>query len=129
MITYIHSATVLVQDQDRAVDFYVDTLGFEKRDDRPYGDSPDASRWIVIAPPGAETALALVRPQDAGLGEDAAGGSRGISLIADDVNATYEELSAKGVTFSAKPERMPWGALATWFADPDGNTFFLTEQG
>ena len=96
MIKYIHSATILVTDQDRAIDFYVNTLGFEKRDDRPYGDPPGTSRWVVVAPPGAETALALVRPEDMGAGADVAGGYKGISLIADDVNATYEELSARG---------------------------------
>ena len=129
MIKYIHSATILVTDQDRAIDFYVNTLGFEKRDDRPYGDPPGASRWVVVAPPGAQTALALARPEDMGAGADAGGGYKGISLIADDVNATYEELSARGGAFTAQPQRMPRGALATWFTDPDGNSFFLTEQG
>lgn len=125
MIESIYSATILVSDQDRALDFYVNKLGFQKLSDDPYGEG---SRWIVVAPPGKETGIALSTPQDVGLGPEAAGNYSGISLIAKDITATYEHLRAKGVEFTAPPERMPWGGMATWFTDPDGNRFFLTEQ-
>jgi catechol 2,3-dioxygenase-like lactoylglutathione lyase family enzyme len=124
MISFVHSATVLVNDQDAALNFYVNLLGFEKRNDSPFGEG---SRWIEVAPPGATTALALLRPQDMGQPGGTQGGHTGISLIADSVERTYAELSAKGVNFTAPPAQMPWGAIATWFTDPDGNSFFLTE--
>ena len=131
MITYVHSATVLVQDQDQAVDFYVNTLGFEKRRDSPFGEG---SRWIEVAPPGGQTAIALLRPEDTGHGEGGrplptVGGPTGVSLIVDDMEATYRELSGKGVRFTSPPQQMPWGAMATWFTDQDGNSYFLTDQG
>lgn len=44
-----------------------------------------------------------------------------------DVDATYADLVAKGVTFTKPIEAMPWGAKATWLEDPDGNTFFFIE--
>jgi catechol 2,3-dioxygenase-like lactoylglutathione lyase family enzyme len=125
VITSIHSATVLVQDQDAALAFYVGTLGWEKRDDSPFGEG---SRWVVVGPPGSATGLALLRPQDSGSADAAPGGHTGISLVADDLQRTYEELTKQGVQFTGPPQRMPWGARATWFSDPDGNSYFLTEQ-
>ncbi len=125
MITSIHSATVQVRDQDAAIDFYVNTLGFEKRDDSPFAEG---SRWVVVVPPGAQTGLALLRPQDVGQPADSITGHTGISFICDDIQRTYDDLSGKGVAFKGPPEQMPWGALATWFSDPDGNGYFLTED-
>ena len=125
MISYVHSATIRVRDQDKALEFYVGVLGFEKREDSPFGEG---SRWVVVAPPGQKTGLALLRPQDMGLPAGAVGGPTGISLIADNVQRTYEELSARGVQFTQPPQQMPWGATATWFSDPDGNNYFLTQD-
>lgn len=129
MIAYIHSSTLLVKDQEVALRFYVDRLGFEKREDSTY-DHPAGgpARWLVVAPPGQKTGLALLRPQDAGQPEGAASGHSGVSFITDDIERTYQELSARGVVFSGPPQPMPWGSKATWFSDPDGNGFFLTEE-
>lgn len=124
MIAFIHSATVLVRDQEAAIDFYVNKLGFEKRSDAPFGEN---SRWIEVAPPGRDTGLALLRPADTGQPDAPVGIFTGISLIADNVEQTYHELTARGVNFTTPPQRMPWGAMATWLTDPDGNSFFLTE--
>jgi uncharacterized glyoxalase superfamily protein PhnB len=61
--------------------------------------------------------------------EDApVGGFTRISFVTDDVQATYEELSAKGVNFIQKPTQMFWGGIEAQFADPDGNIFLL-DQG
>ncbi|HUZ01553.1 MAG TPA: VOC family protein [Thermomicrobiaceae bacterium] len=125
VISYVHSATVLVRDQAAAVDFYVNTLGFEKRMDNPFGEH---SRWIVVGPPGGQAGLALLKPEDVGQDAESARGSTGISFIADDVQATYDQLVARGVTFTSPPQQMPWGATATWFNDPDGNNYFLTDD-
>jgi len=110
MITAIHSATVCVHHQDKALDFYVNALGFRQLVDLPYGNG---SRWIVVAPPGADTGLALVTPRDMGLGPESVVTHTGLSLLADDIIATYEQLRERGVQFTEPPKRMPWGALAT----------------
>lgn len=125
MISYIHSSTVLVSDQDRAIDFFVNKLGWEKRDDNPFGEN---SRWIVVAPPGKETGLALLKPEDMGHTGESAGGHTGVSVVASDVQRTYEELTSRGVEFTEPPQQMPWGSMATWFKDPDGNTYFLSQE-
>src|SRR3954454_22544334 len=78
MITAIHSATVCVHDQVKALDFYVNALGFRQLVDLPYGNG---SRWIVVAPPGADTGLALVTPRDMGLGPESVGTHTGLSLL------------------------------------------------
>ena len=124
VLKFVHSATIMVKDQDAAVDFYVNKLGFEKRDDSPFGEN---SRWIVVAPKESQAGIALLRPQDMGRGEDGVGGHTGISMVADDVKGTYETLAGRGVQFTSPPQQMPWGATATWFSDQDGNSFFLTE--
>jgi catechol 2,3-dioxygenase-like lactoylglutathione lyase family enzyme len=121
MISYIHSTTVIVKDQDAALDFYTNKLGWEKRNDNDMGNG---ERFLTVAPKGATTELVLGAPTMYG---DNKGIASGISMIADDLDATYKDLSGKGVTFKGAPETMPWGAKATWFSDPDGNEFFLTE--
>lgn len=121
MITKIHSASIVVSDQDAAFNFYVNTLGWEKRLDQAVG--PDY-RFITVAPVGGETELALNPPH---VVDRQPGGDSGISLTVADIEATYQSLLDKGVTFTKPLEAMPWGARATWLQDPDGNTFFFTE--
>lgn len=125
MVTHIHSATLMVRDQDAAIAFYTEKLGWEKRADSPFGEG---HRWIEVAPHGAQTAVALITPASAGAPPEAAGSYNGVSVIADDVQKAYDELSARGVSFTQPPERMPWGPMATFFTDLDGNTLFLTED-
>lgn len=125
MIKHIHSATLMVADQDAAVDFYVEKLGWEKRADEIYGEG---SRWIEVGPPDAVTVLALVKPDDVGAPSEAAGSYKGISLVTDDMDTAYKNLSDRGVAFTDPPEEMPWGQRATWFDDPDGHRFFLVEE-
>ncbi len=114
-----------MSDQEKALDFYVNTLGFQKTADATFDGG---HRFLVVVPPGAVTGLALSIPTDVGLGEDMIGRYTGISLLTKDIMATYEELSKRGVVFHQPPERMPWGSRATWFSDPDGNGFFLVES-
>ena len=123
MISHIYSTTIIVSDQDKALDFYVNTLGFEKTMDNQMG--PDM-RFITVAPPGATTQLVL--GVQGWFGEDSdSRKSTGISLIAPDIDATYATLTERGVKFKEPVGMMPWGAKATWFYDPDGNEFFLAE--
>lgn len=127
MITRIHSASVVVTDQDRAVEFYTNTLGWEKRIDNPMGES----RFVTVAPKGSGTELALMDQRMMAHGGGPAiepGMNLGISIVCKDVRQTCNDLMAKGVTFPMPPQPMPWGALGAHFADLDGNIFFLTED-
>jgi len=126
LINSIHSITVAVADQDKALDFYVNTLGWEKAMDSPMVPN---MRWVTVAPPGAATQLALGH-ESWFSGEHAAArpGRVGISVIAPDIDATYATLVARGVKFKGPVEPMPWGAKATWFYDLDGNEFFLVNE-
>ncbi|MGF1470623.1 MAG: VOC family protein [Rubrobacteraceae bacterium] len=129
MIQYIHSTTLLVADQDAALDFYVGKLGWEKRADSSFSAQEGVeSRWIEVGPSGAETVLALLRPEDVGASAEAAGSEQGVSLVTDDIEGTYKELAGREVRFDGEPQEMPWGQKATWFYDPDGNRFFLVEE-
>jgi lactoylglutathione lyase len=111
-----------VRDQQRAVDFFVGTLGFELRRDEPMG--PD-TRWIELAPPGSETLLVPFTPP--GL-EDRIGSFSGIVFECDNVQGTYDELRAKGVEWAEEPSRHSWGMWAQ-FKDPEGNVYGLVEAG
>jgi catechol 2,3-dioxygenase-like lactoylglutathione lyase family enzyme len=124
MISHIHSTTIVVADQDAALDFFVNTLGWEKAMDAPFGEG---MRWLTVVPPGATTQLVLALSNWGGDGR-APGGPSGISLIAPDIDATYETLSARGVKFKEPVSVMPWGSKATWFYDLDGNEFYLINE-
>lgn len=126
MITHLGSVTLFISDQDRALDFYVGKLGFEKRQDNPMG--PGAPRWIEVAPKGAQTSLVLYRPtkempgaSSFELAQSLIGTFSFFILNVDDMEKTYAELTAKGVEFRDKPSKQPYGWWAT-ILDPDGNT-------
>ena len=123
MIEQIGIVTVCVRDQDRALDFYVGKLGFEKRADA----GGDGYRWLTVAPPGSHTQIYLAKAGPAELHlEEAIGGQTGIMLQARDVDTTYRELAARGVNFPQPPTRLGYGVQAQ-FEDEDGNVFFLQE--
>jgi predicted enzyme related to lactoylglutathione lyase len=121
MITKARTVGVYVSDQDRALDFYVDKLGFEKRTDEPMG--PEA-RWIEVAPAGAETVLVLFTPPGQ---EDRIGTFSNVVFECDDIEATYRELRGRGVEFTEEPSEQPWGMWAQ-FKDVDGNEFGLIQN-
>jgi catechol 2,3-dioxygenase-like lactoylglutathione lyase family enzyme len=124
MISKIHSTSIAVADQDAALDFYVNTLGWEKAMDAMVGG---VMRWLTVVPPGAETQLVLAARSAMGSENLPYGGYTGISLNTPDIDATVEALKARGVRFKQPVEMMPWGDKATWFYDLDGNEFFLVE--
>ena len=125
-VTDIGVAMFAVADQDAALDFYLNTLGWVKAMDAPV--SPEM-RWLTVVPPGATTQLVLALPSwRGGTSNPSPNRDSGISLIAPDIDATYETLAARGVRFKQPVTVMPWGTKATWFYDLDGNEFFLTAE-
>ena len=119
MIRKIKFTSIPVRDQDRALDFYVNKLGFTLVTDQPMGPG---QRWIEVKPPRGDTGIALFTPPGQ---EDRIGTFAGASFDCDDVEKTYQELTANGVEFVKPPQKQPWGTFAK-FRDPDGNTFVLS---
>src|SRR4051812_1499445 len=117
-------ATVIipVADQDAAVDFYVNKLGFEKRVDVPFGGG---YRWIEVGLGGEATTIALGPPPE---GVVAGKRETGISLQADDIDAYHGQLKAAGVDVDAEVSRMgdPVPPMF-WFRDPEGNTLMVVQ--
>jgi predicted enzyme related to lactoylglutathione lyase len=120
-VTQVATVAVPTTDQDRALEFYVGTLGFEKRVDAPFGQG---MRWIEVAPPGATTTVALA-PTPPG---NPVGVDTGIRLTTVDAAADHAELVAHGVDVDA--EIMRWPGVPPMFTlrDPDGNTLYLVER-
>jgi lactoylglutathione lyase len=114
---YISVVTLFVNDIDRAIDFYTNKLGWEKTMDAPMG--PD-SRWVTVAPEGAQTAFSLSK----GTSQGKAGGSSGVVLEVDDVYKTHEQLKKRKVEFTENPRNEAWGGWAM-FKDSEGNTLGL----
>ena len=121
MINAIKFASVPVSDQDRALEFYKDKLGFSVLTDQPLSDD---QRWIELGIDGAETRLVLFTMADH---KDRIGTPQHVTFACDSVEKTYQILSEKGVEFEGKPKQMPWGTFAT-FKDPDGNSFVLATR-
>ncbi len=119
-ITQIGTVAVPVSDTDRAIEFYVGTLGFEKRRDVPFGDQ---YRWVEVAPEGADTTIAIAPPPP---GKPAGGVETGICLNTPDIDATHAELQAAGVDVDAEVSRMgdPVPPMF-WFRDPDKNSLLV----
>jgi catechol 2,3-dioxygenase-like lactoylglutathione lyase family enzyme len=111
---------VPVTDQDRALEFYVETLGLEKRRDVP---SPQlGGRWIEVAPAGAEVTIALVPARQG----TPAGGQTGIRLKAGDAAAVHARLQTGGVDVGVI---LRWPGVPPMFVlhDPDGNELEVVE--
>lgn len=124
LITNIATIDVYVRDQDVALDFYVNKLGFEVRADRPAGPY----RWIEVAPAGCTTSIVLGTPAFETGSEEKVGGFTEIQLETDDIESTHDELVKKGVNFTRVPKLMFWGSWHSQFVDPDGNEYFLVQR-
>ena len=118
-ITDIRTIAIDVADQDDALAYFVETLGFEKRLDAPISPT---TRWIEVAPAGASVSIALNAAQDAG----AAPADTGVRFTTPDAQAEHDAMRQRGVNV---------GDLLTWegvppmftFDDPDGNRFYVVE--
>ena len=121
-LTQVGRVCVTVADTDRAIDFYVDTLGFEKVVDVPMGD---AGRWVEVALPGTVTTIALAPPPP---GTEPGGSETGICLDSSDVDADHAALMAAGIDVDEEVVR--WGGpVPPMFRlrDPDGNQLIVVE--
>src|SRR3954453_19846239 len=99
-ISKIGVVCVPVSDQERAIEFYVDTLGFEKRADVPFGDG---YRWVEVAPADAVTTIAIVPPPP---GNPTGNVETGIGLNTEDIDGVHADLKARGVHVDPEVIRM-----------------------
>ncbi len=125
---HVELVTVVVDDYDDAVRFFVEVLGFELVEDSPSTtDDGRPKRWVVVRPPGAATALLLAQAD--GEAQARAVGHRfagrvGFFLRVDDFEATYDRLRAAGVEFVDELRREPYGQVVV-FEDVAGNRWDL----
>lgn len=116
-ITNIQLLSVPVTDQDRARDFYVDTLGFDLVSDTTMGPG---QRWVQVRPKGAQTSITLVTWFES----MPAGSLQGLVLETDDLQGEIDTLGTRGMTIAEEIQDAPWGRFVT-FTDPDGNGLIL----
>ena len=115
-------AMFAVADQDAALAFYTEKLGFEVRSDTRFGEH-DEMRWLEVAPPGSGARLALNPP----MGGEPGGGSIGVET--PDVLGEHARLSALGgIDLDPEPMRTPGAPLLFMLRDPDGNNIAVVEQ-
>jgi len=129
---HLHLVTVVVEEYDPALAFFLDVLDFELVEDSvALTNDLRPKRWVVVRPPGAETGILLARAdgdaQRAVVGQQTAG-RVGFFLRVDDFDATYERLTAAGVQFVTPPRDEPYGRVAV-FVDVAGNRWDLLGPG
>ncbi len=127
-MSFLELVTLVVDDYDSAIRFFVDVLQFELVEDSPAVTTDGRpKRWVVVRPPGAQTGLLLARAdgerQAAVVGEQHAG-RVGFFLRVDDFAAHYERMVAAGVEFVRPPRMEAYGRVAV-FRDVAGNRWDL----
>lgn len=121
-LSNIGVAMFTVSDQDAALAFYVEKLGFEKRSDDRFGENGEM-RWVEVAPPGSTARLALNPPMN-----DTPGGTA-IGVETADVLGEHARLVAiGGIDVDPEPMRTPGAPLMFMLRDPDGNTVVVVER-
>jgi len=119
MITQLGNVTIVVSDIGRSRKFFRDKLGlrlsfFDKKHD-----------WLCFE--AGRVALSITTPWNKSA-RKLVGVRTGVSFYVDDIQATYKDLRKKGVKFTLKPRKEPWGGVLANFRDPDGNRFFLLQM-
>lgn len=125
---HLEQFTLIVEDYDSAIRFFVDVLGFELvEDSASLTNDGRSKRWVVVRPPGALTALLLARAdgqRQAGAVGDQFAGRVGLFLRVDDFAAAYERMRTMGVEFLTEPRDEQYGRVAV-FVDVAGNRWDL----
>jgi catechol 2,3-dioxygenase-like lactoylglutathione lyase family enzyme len=121
-ITQVGTVMIPINDQDQAIEFYVNKLGFEKRADTPFGRG---DRWVEVAPAGASTTLALVIPREG----ESTGIETRVAFATEDADADHAMLRARGVDVDEAVMRMgdPVPPMF-FFRDLDGNKLMIVQR-
>jgi catechol 2,3-dioxygenase-like lactoylglutathione lyase family enzyme len=126
---YVEQLSLIIEDYDEAIAFFVDALGFELVEDSPAltTRSGRPKRWVLVRPPGATTALLLARAdgeREARAVGDQFAGRVGLFLRVEDFDASRERMLRAGVEFVGEPRDEPYGRVAV-FLDVAGNRWDL----
>jgi predicted enzyme related to lactoylglutathione lyase len=121
MIRGIKIVSIHVSDQDRALKFYTEQVGFKVATDQTFGHG---QRWIELLIPGSDVNIALFTPPGH---ESRIGGFQPVTFWCDDVFATAKLLESRGVELSEQPKKEVWGTTAQ-FKDPDNNEFVFSSR-
>jgi predicted enzyme related to lactoylglutathione lyase len=121
MIKRIKFIGIPVRDQERALSFYTEKLGFRVLTDQQFSPT---QRWIELTIPGAETGVVLFTPDGH---EDRIGTFVNTSWEVDNIETTYAELTEKGVEFIGPPQKQPWGTFVK-MKDSEGNQIVLSSR-
>lgn len=121
MITNASNVGIYAGNQDRALDFWTNKMGFKLIQDTPMSET---ARWIEVAPEGASVKFVLFTPDEQ---RDRIGTFSNIVFTCDDLQKTYEELTARGVEFTEAPRQEFWGWWSM-FKDCNGNTYGLGQS-
>lgn len=119
MIKSISFVSIPTRDQDRALAFYTEKLGFSVHTDQPFDDK---QRWIELRISGADTRLVLFTPDG---WEERIGSFFNFAFTTDDIDATYADFLAKGVETKGPPTKEEWGS-SLMFQDADGNQLLVS---
>ena len=119
MITHIKFVSIPTRNQDLALAFYTEKLGFKLVTDQPHDDK---QRWIELRVGGSDTRFVLFTMDEKQIGSTFNG-----DLACDNVEKTYQELKERGVKFAGAPTQAEWGSFAM-FEDIDGNKFLLSSK-
>jgi len=121
----VSKVVIEVEDQERAKKFWTETLGFEVAQDAPYGQE----QWLEVRTPDKAVVVVLdVRKGERPTPRDPSLPTSNVFFYAEDLQQTYQELSARGVQFPLPPVQQPFGWWSQ-FEDPDGNRFAMVPRG
>ena len=127
-MAHLELVTIIVEDYDDAIAFFVHLLDFDLVEDSPATTNDGrAKRWVVVRPPGAHTGILLAQADGTRQSErvgDQVAGRVGFFLRVDDFASAYDRIRAAGVTFVTEPNTEPYGRFAV-FVDISGNRWDL----
>lgn len=126
MLTKLGVVTILVRDQDEALQYYTEKLGLEKLDDMNFGEG---NRWLTVTTPQQKDLQIFLQKADSFGADlmDHVGKAPSWAFSSDNCRETYETLKGRGVKFLSEPKEQPWGIEAV-FEDLYGNKFAVVEE-